>query len=330
MRLYGQTFTTEILERIRTVVSAEDGLSRSALSRRVCGWLGWHDAAGKPKEVSSRKALVELERRGVISLPAARCPAPQAREAVVLEAFAGPVFSGSLEALGGVELVAVDDPQRSALWRRMLASHHPQGGGPLCGAQQRYLIRSPVVGWLGALGFSAAAWQLAARDEWIGWCAHARRAQLGRVVANSRFLILPSIEVANLGSHVLALAARRLPLDWSRRYGEAPVLLETFVDESRFAGSVYKAANWQRLGETSGRGRQDRRQPCGTGCEGHLRVAIAARVAHAAVPTPGTGAALAAASDARCERGRRRRYRLGRTGVRAGGFPRRAPAPATA
>jgi hypothetical protein len=77
-------------------------------------------------------------------------------------------------------------------------------------------------------------------------------------VANSRFLILPSIEVANLGSHVLALAARRLPLDWSRRYGEAPVLLETFVDESRFAGTVYKAANWQRLGETSGRGRQDR------------------------------------------------------------------------
>jgi len=125
MRLYGQTFTTEILERIRTVVSAEDGLSRSALSRRVCGWLGWHDAAGKPKEVSSRKALLELERRGEIALPAARCAAPQAREAVVLEAFAGPVFSGSLEALGGVELVAVDDAQLSALWRRMLASHHP-------------------------------------------------------------------------------------------------------------------------------------------------------------------------------------------------------------
>jgi hypothetical protein len=85
-------------------VAADDALSRSALSRRVCGWLGWHDASGKPKEVSSRKALVELERRGVISLPAARRPAPQARESVVLEPFAGPVFSGSLEALGGVDL----------------------------------------------------------------------------------------------------------------------------------------------------------------------------------------------------------------------------------
>jgi hypothetical protein len=258
MRLCGQTFTNEVLERIRCAVAADDGLSRSALSRRVCSWLGWHDAAGKPKEVSSRKALVELERRGLIELPAARCAAPQAREAVVPEPFAGPAFSGSLEALGRVELVAVDDPELSALWRRMLESHHPLGGGPLCGAQQRYLIRSPVVGWLGALGFSAAAWQLAARDEWIGWCPHARRAQLSRVVANSRFLLLASIEVANLGSHVLALAARRLQVDWPQRYGEAPVLLETFVDERRFAGTVYKAANWQRLGETSGRGRQDR------------------------------------------------------------------------
>jgi hypothetical protein len=258
MRLFGQTFTSDILERIRCAVAAEDGLSRSALSRRVCSWLGWHDGAGKPKEVSSRKALVELERRGLIELPAARCPAPQARAAVELEPFAGPVFSGTLEALGGVELVAVDDAALATLWQRLLASHHPLGGGPLCGAQQRYLIRSPVVGWLGALGFSAAAWQLAARDAWIGWCPHARRAQLGRVVANSRFLLLPSIEVANLGSHVLALAARRLQVDWPQRYGEAPVLLETFVDERRFAGTVYKAANWLRLGETSGRGRQDR------------------------------------------------------------------------
>src|SRR6056297_452343 len=135
MRLCGQTFTNEVLERIRCAVAADDGLSRSTLSRRVCSWLGWHDAAGKPKEVSSRKALVELERRGLIELPAARCAAPQAREAVVPEPFAGPAFSGSLEALGGVELVAVDDPQLSALWRRMLERHHPLGGGPLCGAQ---------------------------------------------------------------------------------------------------------------------------------------------------------------------------------------------------
>jgi hypothetical protein len=268
MRLFGQTFTASTIERIRGAVAAECGLTRSALSRRVCEWLGWHDAKGKPKEVSSRKALVELERRGVITLPEAQRMAPQARCALPAEPFTAPAFAGSLEELGAVELVAVEDRTLSSLYRRMLESHHPLGGGALCGAQQRYLIRSPRIGWLGALAFSAAAWQLAARDDWIGWCPHARRANLSRVVANSRFLILPSIAVANLGSHVLALAARQVVVDWRRRYGYAPVLLETFVDERCFAATVYKAANWQRLGESAGRGRQDRDNRAALGAKG--------------------------------------------------------------
>lgn len=268
MRLFGQTFTASTIERIRGAVGAESGLTRSALSRRVCEWLGWHDAKGKPKEVSSRKALVELERRGVIALPEAQRTAPQARCTLPAEPFTAPAFAGSLEELGEVELVAVEDRTLSSLYQRMLESHHPLGGGALCGAQQRYLIRSPRIGWLGALAFSAAAWQLAARDDWIGWCPHARRANLSRVVANSRFLLLPSIAVANLGSHVLALAARRVVVDWPRRYGYAPVLLETFVDESCFAGTVYKAANWQRLGASAGRGRQDRNNRAALGAKG--------------------------------------------------------------
>jgi hypothetical protein len=147
----------------------------------------------------------------------------------------------------------------------MLASSHPLGGGPLCGAQQRDLIRSPVVGWLGALAFSAAAWPLAARDDEIGWCAHARRANLQRVVAKSRFLLLPSIAVPSLGSPVLRLAAARVQADWPVRDGIIPLVLEAFVDEAQHAGTVYKAANWQRLGETSGRGGQNRANTGGRG-----------------------------------------------------------------
>jgi hypothetical protein len=265
MHLFGRTFTSAIITRIQAA-AAESGVTRSALSRQVCGWLEWFGADGRAQEVSCRKALVELERRGMVTLPAARRAAPQARPVAVLEPFEAPVFNGPLEALGPIELVAVDDRELALLYRRMLASFHPLGGGPLCGAQQRYLIRSPVVGWLGAVAFSAAAWQLAARDDWIGWCAHARRANLQRVVANSRFLLLPSIAVPNLGSHVLGLAAARVQVDWPVRYGITPVLLETFVDEAQYAGTVYKAANWQRLGQTSGRGRQDRAKTaaCGT------------------------------------------------------------------
>ena len=257
MRLFGQTFTAGILERIRGLIANEAGLSRSALSRQVCDWLDWRGANGRVQEVSSRKALGELARRGLIELPPARGGPPRGCPAAAAQPWAAPHFSGPLAAVGPVTLVAVADAAQSALWQRMLATYHPLGGGRLCGAQQRYLIHSPVVGWLGALAFSAAAWQVAARDQWIGWDAYARRAHLPRVVANSRFLLLPTLQVPNLGSHVLALAAARVVADWPVRYGVTPLLLETYVDESRYAGTVYRAANWQRLGTTAGRGRQD-------------------------------------------------------------------------
>jgi hypothetical protein len=91
-----------------------------------------------------------------------------------------------------------------------------------CGAQLRYLIRRPEFGWLGGLAFSAAAWQLEARDRWIGGSPEARRQHLHRVMANSRFLILPHRRVANLASPVLGLALRRVRADWQQRYGYEP------------------------------------------------------------------------------------------------------------
>jgi hypothetical protein len=138
----------------------------------------------------------------------------------------------------------------------------------LCGAQQRYLIRCEQIGWLGGLSFSAAAWHLAARDKWIGWTSLTRSQNLSRVVNNSRFLILPTVKVPHLASHVLAMAARRIKVDWVERYGYAPVLLETFVDETKYSGVCYRAANWQRLGETSGRGRNDAKGTADNGRKG--------------------------------------------------------------
>ncbi len=257
MRLFGQTFTANTLTRIREAVAGEDDLTRSALSRRVCDWLDWYGPQGKPQEVSARKALGELERRGLIVLPPPRVMPPQLRDDPAPLPWEGVTYAGELKALGEVTLVAVDDAETVSIWNRMLSTYHPLGPGPLCGAQRRYLIHTRM-GYVGAIAFSAAAWHLEARDDWIGWCAHVRRANLQRVVANSRFLLLPTVDVPNLGSHVLKLAAARVQADWPRLYGYAPVLLETFVDESRFLGTVYKAANWRRLGETAGRGRQDR------------------------------------------------------------------------
>jgi hypothetical protein len=260
MLVAGRDFSEDILARIRTRVLDDPTLTRSALSREVCGWLQWQGGDGRPKDVSCRVALLKLDRRGLIELPAARdvsfsspAQAAQAAQPNWLR------IEAPLAELGRVWLVAVDGGQAewSRTWWAMMQAHHPLGAGPLCGAQIRYLIACEA-GVLGGLSFSAAAWRLAPRDAWIGWDDAARRTGLSKVVANSRFLILPSVQVPNLASHVLALALKRLSADWQARYAIAPVLVETFVDSTRYRGTCYRAANWRALGQTQGRGRQDR------------------------------------------------------------------------
>jgi len=124
----------------------------------------------------------------------------------------------------------------------------------LPGAQLRYFVTSGET-ILALLGFGASAWQAAPRDAYIGWRHDQRQQHLHRVVNNARLLILPWIQSKNLASMILGMAARRLPADWEARYHYRPVLLETFVDKARFAGTAYKAANWVYVGETKGRGK---------------------------------------------------------------------------
>jgi hypothetical protein len=257
MLVAAREFSEDTIARIRRRVAGDDDLTRSQLSREVCHWLDWRGADGRVKDMSCRVALLRLERRGVLELPPAQAVSFAGRGAEPAPASPGPVVEMALAQVGVVRLVLVDSPALSRQWRALLEAHHPLGAGPLCGAQLRYLVASPA-GYLGGLSFSAAAWRLAARDAWIGWDDATRQAQLARVVANSRFLILPTVKVPNLASHVLSQAVARLPGDWQARYGFAPALLETFVDASRYRGTCYRAANWIPLGQTQARGRQDR------------------------------------------------------------------------
>lgn len=252
MRICGQEFSTSLLERIREVIASVPEISRRALSRKVCEWLDWRSANGALQEGGCRKALAELARRGAVELPAAaRAIVRQPTCTVELKESA---VALPLEALGTVSLVVVEAGSEDAKrWRALLDRHHYLGDKPLCGAQLRYLIRSAPYGDLGALAFTSASWALKARDKYIGWRESARRRNLQRVVSNARFLIRPGVDVPNLASHVLALAARQLPADWEARYGVRPVLLETFVDPTRFPGCCYRAANWQEIGETAGK-----------------------------------------------------------------------------
>ena len=135
-------------------------------------------------------------------------------------------------------------------------SEHPCGAGPLVGCQLRYLLHS-AHGWLGGFGFSSAARRVQDRDAWIGWDDATRQAQLHRVLGMSRFLLRPR-GCRNLASHVLGQVLQCVANDFERSFGYRPYLLESFVDTSRFDGVCYRAANFLRVGETRGRGRQDR------------------------------------------------------------------------
>lgn len=254
MWIAGQWFGPEIVQRIATTVEAEPSISRRKLSRQVCSWLGWQTAQGKGREVSCRKALAELERRGQVRLPSCR-QVTEFGKRVLDEAPAVAEVEGSLGQLGEVTVIPVSSrySQASKVWNGMMAAHHYLGAGPLCGAQIRYLIRSASKGWVGGLSFSAATRRLKDREAWIGWSERARKANLEKVVCNSRFLIVPSVKVPHLASHVLALSLRRVAEDWGHRYGYVPVLSETFVDEEQFAGTCYRAANWTKIGQTAGR-----------------------------------------------------------------------------
>lgn len=261
MIVCGQYFSAEIIARIQATIDSEPGLSRVSLSRRVCGWMNWRCPNGKWKEMSCRVALLKLHRRAVIRLRPASHAAPQRKSRELGEAANSPApIHCSLRELDRVELLPVRsaDSKTSRLWNELMDRYHYLGSGPLCGAQLRYLIRTAGNQWLGALAFSAAAWRVKARDQWIGWSEEARKIHLPKVISNSRFLILPWVKVPNLASHALAQSAKRLSADWQQRYGYEPVLLESFVERGRFLGTSYRAANWQYVGKSCGRGRQDR------------------------------------------------------------------------
>ena len=145
-----------------------------------------------------------------------------------------------------VEPVAADDESR---YQRLMQAHHYLGALPKIGETQWYVARWRRE-WVALIGFSAPALKCRARDAWIGWDFRVQYDRLHLVTDNSRFLILPGWHRPNLASRLLSLCERRLVPDWPIRFGHPLLLLETFVDPSRFRGTIYRASNWLCLGHT--------------------------------------------------------------------------------
>jgi hypothetical protein len=254
-RYSGRVFTGREIEQVRELIERHPQMNRQQLSYRVCALFDWRKSDGSLKDMSCRVALLRMHREGRIELPTPRHKVNPCRSFArrTLQGEPEPLLEAAVHELAGLRLEMVPRAS-SGLWNEYIDRYHYLGYKPLPGAQLRYFAYAGDR-LVGLLGFGAAAWKTGPRDQWIGWSREQRRRNLDGVVNNARFLILPWIRVKGLASKLLAMAARRLPADWAGRYGYRPVLLETFVEAQRFAGTCYRAANWSCVGQTQGRGK---------------------------------------------------------------------------
>ena len=257
----GRPLEASDIVHIRELIAAHPEWSRRRLSEVLCGQWDWRNSAGQLKDMATRSLLLKVEASGLIQLPARRRKASNR--------MAGPRLpprlwdptpvTGTLAQLGPltVQEVSRDHASRREL-AAALAEFHYLGHRGTVGENLQYSISNARGRLLGGLVFGSAAWKCRARDEFIGWSAEQRQQQLHLLTNNSRFLILPFVKVPHLASWMLGQVLRRLSQDGENKYGHPIVLVETFVERERFAGTSYQAANWIRLGATTGRSRQDR------------------------------------------------------------------------
>ena len=254
IRYSGREFTTDELEQIRNLIKNNPRFNRSRLSREVCEMFRWLKPDGKLKDMSCRVAMLRMHEDGTIQLPP-----PTRIKRPLRKITSTPATDPQSPLLSPVHLLR---PLRfqmvtkvdSALWNEFIERYHYLGYTPLSSAQLRYFIYAGTQ-LVALMGFGAAAWQTAPRDQFIGWNHKQRKKNLHLITNNARFLILPWIQSKNLASKILSLTARTIQDDWEEKYNIRPVLLESFVERKRFTGTCYKAANWHLCGKTKGRGK---------------------------------------------------------------------------
>ena len=258
----GQEIHRDQINEIAVIVDTFPKLTRTELANTICELFSWKRPTGKLKTVECRQFLERLDARGIIQLQACKIQytkqiKPTADRTKRTDS--QPTLSTKLSELSPIGLTRVRDYPQRQLWREYVERYHYLGYRIPFGAQLRYFIHSGIdQASLGCLQFSSPAWRMAARDHWIGWNDEQRRRNLQKIISNSRFLIFPWVQVKNLASSVLSLAAKTVPHDWIGCYGRRPVLMETLVDQKQYTGTCYQAANWLCVGETTGRGRMDR------------------------------------------------------------------------
>jgi hypothetical protein len=258
--IQGRSIRPEDIALIRDWLQAHPDSNRTRLSRDLCAVWNWRNGAGRLKDMACRSLLLKLEAQGDIRLPPRRTASVNGlrnRQILHLDHDTSSM-EGPLSLLQPLRVQAVSaDPSEARLFQFLLQRYHYLGHRNCVGENVKYLALAQDGRPLACLLFGSAAWKCAARDQWIGWTAQQRRRHLGLVTNNTRFLILPWVRVPHLASHLLGRITARLSSDWQQKYGHPICLVESFVQEPRFAGRCYQAAGWVRVGLTTGRTRND-------------------------------------------------------------------------
>ena len=244
---------------IRDLIAENPSANRRALSHKICAAWGWVQPNGHPRDVVCRGLLLALHRGGQITLPPPQRPSsghgrPRVQQPML--ALPEPPIRGTLAELGPLDFRQVRRTEDDGRFDELIGSHHYLGPAYPVGEHLKYLVRAgarPLACFL----WTSAPRHLGPRDRFIGWDAEERRRNIRLIAYNSRFLILPWVEVPHLASHLLGRMVRMLPAEWERMYSHPVHLAETFVDRTRWRGTCYRAANWICVGETTGRGKND-------------------------------------------------------------------------
>ena len=256
LKYRGRAITDADVASIRYLIAENPSASRYALSRKLCETWGWVQPNGALRDMVCRGLLLALHRSGLIELPAVR---RVYRNPFVFRSRPAPVtvdqtpIETSLAGIRPLEFRLVRRTSEEPVFNGLMEEHHYLGYVQPVGEHLKYMVFSkgrPVA----CLAWSSAPRHLGLRDRFIGWSPETRRKNIRLLAYNTRFLILPWVKVPHLASHILGRMARDLPRNWERIYGHPVWYLETFVDPARNRGTCYLAANWTKLGRTTGRG----------------------------------------------------------------------------
>jgi hypothetical protein len=258
-RYRGREISSNDILYIRELVASHPGESRRALSKMLCEMWGWRQANGALRDMVCRGMLLMLERAGQIVLPPVSYVRhnPLAHRARPTPALVDSTpIADRLRDLQPIEFQQVRRTTDEPLFNSLMEEHHYLGYEQPVGEHLKYLVQAqgrPIA----CMAWSSAPRHLGSRDRYIGWSPEARRQNIRFIAYNTRFLILPWARVPHLASHILGRVTGALSDDWELLYSHPVYFAETFIDPGRFRGTCYRAANWQLLGLTTGRGKND-------------------------------------------------------------------------